>query len=523
MLGAVLGNYRLVAQLGEGGVGVVYVGRHETLGHRVAVKVLRLEMSRNTDMVQRFFNEAQAATAIHNPGIAQVFDFGTTPEGLAFIVMELLEGETLTARLEQRRIEHAECCRLGRQIANVMHAAHAAGITHRDLKPDNLFLVPDAEVQGGERVKVLDFGIAKLAVGFHAPGVQTRTGMMMGTPNYMAPEQCRGAGGADARSDIYSLGCVLFRMACGRPPFVGAGLADIIGAHLHVPPPAPQRLAPDIPPALARLILHMLAKQPGERPQTMAAVSQALDELLHDAPRARPPTAHPPRARSPTARPSATTLSQHVASPISAGSSATFDGLETVPVPVLASEDAVTNPDTARVPTFAPEDAATNPDTARDPALAPEDRPTALYAPVAPAARDPAATRAPPHAGLPVQLPAPAAPVQLPAPAAPALFPRAPRSFPVPQIRPAPPTLGTSAGLYARQPRGRPWRHAYVLGGFALAGVVTALAIALSSGIPAPPPRPPAVEQATPPRATATADAATADAATADAATAAPR
>src|SRR5262249_55953347 len=127
VLGELLGKYRVLEQLGQGGMGVVYVGRHETLNHRVVVKVLRPEMSRETEMVQRFFNEAQAATAIRNPGIVQVFDFGTTPDGQAYIVMELLEGETLTDRLKHRHADAAECCRIGRQIANVLQAAHAVG------------------------------------------------------------------------------------------------------------------------------------------------------------------------------------------------------------------------------------------------------------------------------------------------------------------------------------------------------------------------------------------------------------
>jgi serine/threonine-protein kinase len=289
VLGALLGKYRVLEQLGEGGMGVVYVGRHEQLGHRVVVKVLRPEMSRKTDMVQRFFNEAQAATSIRNPGIVQVFDFGTTPDGQAYFVMELLDGQSLGARLKQRRLDDAECCRLGRQVANVLQAAHAAGITHRDLKPDNLFLVPDPEVIGGERVKVLDFGIAKLSSDAHA-GVHTRTDLVMGTPSYMSPEQCRGAGTVDPRSDIYSLGCILFKMACGRPPFVGEGAGEIIGAHLHVPPPHPQSFAPDLSSGLAELIMKMLAKQPDARPQTMTEVSGALGAILEvlGGPPARP-------------------------------------------------------------------------------------------------------------------------------------------------------------------------------------------------------------------------------------------
>jgi serine/threonine protein kinase len=280
VLGTSLGNYRVVEQLGEGGMGVVYIGRHETLGRRVVVKVLQPELSRNAEMVQRFFNEAQAATEIRNPGIVQVFDFGTTADGRAYFVMELLEGETLSARLRKRRHDAAECCRFGRQVANVLQAAHAKGITHRDLKPENLFLVPDDEVVGGERVKVLDFGIAKLAGEAGHVGVKTHSGLVMGTPDYMSPEQCRSASTADARSDIYSLGCILFELACGRPPFVGPSMAEIIAAHLHEQPPNPLSVAPDLVVSLASLITHMLAKRPDARPQTMAEVSRALDHIL---------------------------------------------------------------------------------------------------------------------------------------------------------------------------------------------------------------------------------------------------
>jgi serine/threonine-protein kinase len=258
-------------------------------------------------MVQRFFNEAQAATAIRNPGIVQVFDFGMIPDGRAYLVMELLEGETLTARLKRQQLDYVECCRIGRQIAKVLQAVHTCGITHRDLKPDNLFLVPDDEVVGGQRIKVLDFGIAKLAGESQGSSLKTRTGAVMGTPTYMSPEQCRGAGAVDARADIYSLGCILFEMTCGHPPFVGEGTGEIVGAHLHVAPPHPLELAPGMPPKLAALIAQMLEKHPGARPQTMTAVGQALDEILEaleGAPR-RAPTAWP----APPVAPVSTTLS----------------------------------------------------------------------------------------------------------------------------------------------------------------------------------------------------------------------
>ena len=319
-------------------MGVVYVGRHETLGHRVVVKVLQPELSRNADMVQRFFNEAQATTAIRNPGIVQVFDFGTTPDGRAYFVMELREGQTLAARLKQQRHDYEECCRLGRQIANVLQAAHAAGITHRDLKPDNLFLVPDLEVIGGERVKVLDFGIAKLAGEARSSGVKTHTGLMMGTPHYMSPEQCRSASTADPRSDIYSLGCILFEMACRRPPFIGGGLGDIVAAHLHEPPPRPQNFAPDIPGGLSALIVNMLAKHPDARPQTMTLVSQMLDEVLRtfggSSVRAPTPLPMPPPPPPPPRAPTPFPAPEHAPSPFPVASSTPPSTRAPAPFPV---------------------------------------------------------------------------------------------------------------------------------------------------------------------------------------------
>ncbi|HWO23468.1 MAG TPA: serine/threonine-protein kinase [Kofleriaceae bacterium] len=305
LLGVLLGNYRVLSKLGAGGMGEVYIGRHEALGHKVAIKVLRSEMTRNTEMVKRFFNEAQAATAIRNPGIVQIFDFGTTPDGSAYFVMELLDGVSLTDRLKERLLDPVESCRLTRQIANVLQAAHDVGITHRDLKPDNLFLVPDSEVIGGERIKVLDFGIAKLTGEIHMSGVMTRADVVMGTPSYMSPEQCRGAGSVDTRSDIYSLGCVLYKMVCGRPPFVGQGPGDILASHMHRPAPDLREFAPDVPPALAALVGKMLEKKRDARPQTMAAVSQALEEILHDlvGPPARPSMMHMPALVPPLAPP----------------------------------------------------------------------------------------------------------------------------------------------------------------------------------------------------------------------------
>jgi serine/threonine protein kinase len=327
VLGALLGNYRVVKQLGEGGTGVIYVGQHETLSRSVVVKVLDPALSSKTDIVQRFFNEAQAAAAIRNPGIVQIFDFGTTPDGRAYIVMELLEGQSLAARLAQRRLDHVECCRIGRQVANVLQAAHAAGITHRDLKPGSVFLVPDPEVIGGERVKVLGFGTAKLTGEAHDSGIKTRTGLTLISPTYMSPEQCRSFRNADARSDVYSLGCILFEMTCGRPPFTGVGMGDILAAHLHMPPPHPQNLAPSMPHALSALIAKMLSKHPDARPQKMTAVAGALDDIL----RAIAPA---PRASTPPPVAAAAPASPPVAAPAPAPSPASPPARAPTPLPV---------------------------------------------------------------------------------------------------------------------------------------------------------------------------------------------
>src|SRR5215467_3695128 len=192
MLGRTLGNYNVVSKIGEGGMGVVYLGRHVTLGRPAAIKVLHPSLSSNEDMVTRFFNEARAASAVRNPGIVEVFDFGVLEDQSAYIVMEFLEGENLGARIRRGRMPVAPAMTIVRAIARALQAAHEQGIVHCDLKPDNVFLVPDPELPSGERVKLLDFGIAKLAP-FGGEGRHTRTGTVMGTPTYMAPEQCRGS------------------------------------------------------------------------------------------------------------------------------------------------------------------------------------------------------------------------------------------------------------------------------------------------------------------------------------------
>jgi serine/threonine protein kinase len=276
MEGTSIGPYRIVRKLGEGGMGAVWMGEHMLLGRRAAIKVLLREFSAKQDIVQRFFNEARAVTAIADPGIVQVFDFGYHTDGSAYLVMEVLEGEAMDARLKRiGRFTAIDAVRLMAQVATSLGAAHAKGVIHRDLKPENIFIVGDPAVTGGERSKILDFGIAKLSS--DEPGkMKTRTGIMMGTPVYMSPEQCRGLSTIDARADIYSLGCVLFTMVCGRPPFDADGSGDLIIMHVRDVPPSPSAFMPGLPPELDALILRCLAKDPGHRFQSTQEMVYAL-------------------------------------------------------------------------------------------------------------------------------------------------------------------------------------------------------------------------------------------------------
>jgi eukaryotic-like serine/threonine-protein kinase len=285
--GYAIGAYRVVEPLGDGGMGMVYVAEHTLIGKRVAVKVLRGEYGATPQLVERFFNEARVTTAIRHPGIVEVFDFGYTDTAQPYIVMELLEGQSLAARLaDGEKVKVLEALAIARGIASALSAAHARAIVHRDLKPDNVFLVREAD---GDRVKLLDFGIAKL--GCDPTVSRTRTGLLLGTPQYMSPEQCRGASACDHRSDLYSLGCVLFEMLAGSAPFTG-DLTELLNGHLYTPPPAL-----DAPPMISALVASLLAKDVEQRPASAAVVVRELDRLA-DCERARSIVALPaPRRR----------------------------------------------------------------------------------------------------------------------------------------------------------------------------------------------------------------------------------
>src|ERR1700712_2221538 len=271
----------LLAELGRGGTGVVFAAVHEQSGHRVAVKVLRAELSHSRQAVARFFHEARSAASVADPGVVKFYDSGYAHDGSAFIAMELLEGESLAKHIARSpRVSLAFLQHIGREVARTVGAAHAQRIVHRDLKPDNVFLARarDGSVPFGSHVKVLDFGMAKLNPDEGPYSFVTDKGALIGTPLYMSPEQCRGAE-VDARSDVYALGCMLYELACGRPPFVEGGVGLIIGAHVYENVRAPRELVPSLPEALDQLLRRALAKDPAQRQQTMHDLSLELTAL----------------------------------------------------------------------------------------------------------------------------------------------------------------------------------------------------------------------------------------------------
>jgi serine/threonine protein kinase len=306
-VGSILGSYRVVTRLGQGGMGAVYRAEHTLLGRPAAIKVLPPEQAHDPAVARRFFREAQIASTVADPGVVQVFDFGYHRDGSAYLLMELLDGEPLDARLRRLgRLPPLAALRIVRQIAVSLAAAHAQGVVHRDLKPENVVLVPDTAVAGGERAKILDFGIATVV---DRPTPRRRSGPVdpgpvMGTPLYMSPEQCRGSAELDHRSDIYSLGCVLFHLLVGRPPYEGDTAADVIARHLLEPPPVPSTVVPELPPDLDALVVACLAKSPELRFQRMTELIAGIGLVLPVLPRT-------PRGTSSggaTRRPAQTTL-----------------------------------------------------------------------------------------------------------------------------------------------------------------------------------------------------------------------
>ncbi len=258
------GKYRVTAQIGEGGMGAVYAGEHLKLHRKVAIKTLHPAVSQDPQVVTRFEREAQAAGRIGNDHILEVFDIGELPGGDRYMVMEFLDGEAMNTRLARlQRLTPQQIYPLVKQMLEGLAAAHAAGIVHRDLKPANVFILRE---KAGVRdyVKIIDFGISKFkTLGNDAS--QTRTGTIIGTPAYMSPEQARGLREADARSDIYAVGIIMYEAATGRVPFEGASTNDLLFKIFlnEVPPIA--SVAPDVDPAFGSLVMKALAKDPNDR------------------------------------------------------------------------------------------------------------------------------------------------------------------------------------------------------------------------------------------------------------------
>lgn len=283
--GEQIGPYQVVRRLGAGGMGEVYLARHRHLNRDAAIKVLLPEISMNQTVVARFFTEARATAQLRHPHIVEIFDCDILPDGRAYIVMEYLRGESLRSsldRLGKLSPDYASIVAIAGMTADALQAAHEGGIVHRDLKPDNTYLTSTPGQREGLRIKVLDFGIAKLLSGDRtgSGATPTRTGSLIGTPLYMSPEQCRGISTIDHRADIYSLGCVLYEMVVGQPPFVSEAPGDILMAHIMQPAPLLSTVQPDVPPVIENLVAQMLAKDPAARPQSMADIVAAAEGLL---------------------------------------------------------------------------------------------------------------------------------------------------------------------------------------------------------------------------------------------------
>ncbi|MDQ3336358.1 MAG: serine/threonine protein kinase [Myxococcota bacterium] len=280
MIGETLGHYRILSTIGKGGMGVVYLAEHTLIGRQAAVKLLLPEMTRDAELVDRFFNEARAAAKARHQGLVEVFDFGYADDGSAYIVMEVLSGESLAARLErQKRFATELALSITRQVASALQAAHEQGVVHRDLKPENIHLIPDPSAPAGTRIKVLDFGIAKLTRDEVRNSVKTRTGVVIGTPRYMSPEQCKSASNVDARTDIYALGCIFYEMLVGKPPFEYDNWGELVAAHIHEAAPPPRTRVPEISADVDHIVMRAIAKDPVKRYQSMTDLSQAIDLL----------------------------------------------------------------------------------------------------------------------------------------------------------------------------------------------------------------------------------------------------
>lgn len=275
LLGRTIGNYRVISPLAAGAMGKIYVAEQTTLGRKVCVKVLQSQLSGDPTLLKRFEREAKAVSALRHPNIAQVIDFGRD-QGLLYLVMELVEGKTLRAIVEQEAPTSTErAFQILSQILSALGEAHAAGIVHRDLKPENVLV--DRLRDGSDLIKVVDFGIAKMVDEEGREGKLTATGLVCGTPGYMAPEQIAGEA-MDGRVDVYAAGVILFELLTGRPPFQATTISELLRLHLTGVPPPPSAIAAlPIPPEVDRLVLQALSREREQRVESALEFRRALE------------------------------------------------------------------------------------------------------------------------------------------------------------------------------------------------------------------------------------------------------
>ena len=273
LLQASLGaGYRLSRELGGGGMAKVFVADDPAIGRRVVVKVLSPDLVAGVNLA-RFKREIQMAAGLHHPRIVPVLSAGQSGSDLLYYTMPFIEGETLRALLDhEREIPLERALAITRDVADALEYAHGANIVHRDIKPENILI----ERESGRAV-VADFGIARAIERSADLTSVTSTGLTLGTPTYMSPEQASADGALDGRSDIYSLGCVLYEMLTGAPPFTGSSARAIIARHVAEPPPRVRSARADLPEGVEALLLRMLAKAPGDRPRNAAALLHAID------------------------------------------------------------------------------------------------------------------------------------------------------------------------------------------------------------------------------------------------------
>jgi eukaryotic-like serine/threonine-protein kinase len=299
LIGRSIGSYRVERQLGKGGMGAVYLGVHPVIGSKVAIKFLHLHYKTDAKIVDRFFNEARAVNVIGHDNILKILDLSVTDDGRHYFVMEFLDGKSMHDLLRGEKPAPLEVVGpILLQVCDALEAAHGKGIVHRDLKPDNVYLI---RLNGKKNfVKVVDFGIARVTGDDGVSSGKTVTGMVMGTPSYMSPEQGSGAmNQIDGRSDVYSLGVMMYQLATGRLPFRGANFGEILVGHLQLPVPLPHDVNPRVPPQYESIILRCLEKRKDDRFQSMrelhAAIAACLDDLGIDKglPPADPPESKP--------------------------------------------------------------------------------------------------------------------------------------------------------------------------------------------------------------------------------------